>query len=110
MLRGANTKAIRLRGHHKLSVYGIAEEFSDEELKEITGLLVAEGLLFKSSGEYPTLRVTKAGRMFLKNREELALARPKREEEKESTASRAALDYDRALFSVLRGLRSSLAA
>ncbi|MDE0465166.1 MAG: RQC domain-containing protein, partial [Caldilineaceae bacterium] len=110
VLRGANTKAIRQRGHYKLSVYGIAEEFSDGELKEIAGLLVAEGLLFKSSGKYPTLRVTKAGRLFLKNREMLALARPKREDEKESTASRAALDYDRALFSVLRGLRSSLAA
>ncbi len=110
VLRGANTKAIRQRGHDRLSVYGIAEKFSDGELKEITGLLVAEGLLFKSSGEYPTLNVTKAGRMFLKNREKLALSRPKLEEEKESTASRAVLDYDRALFSVLRGLRSSLAA
>lgn len=110
VLRGANTKSIRQRSHDKLSVYGIAEEFSDGELKEIAGLLVAEGLLFKTSGEYPTLRVTKAGRVFLKNREELALARPKREEEKESTASRAALAYDRALFSVLRDLRSSLAA
>lgn len=110
VLRGANTKAIRQRGHDKLSVYGIAEEFSDGELKEIAGLLVAEGLLFKSSGEYPTLSVTKAGRMFLKEREELALARPKREEKIESTASRAALEYDRALFSLLRGLRSRLAA
>ena len=110
VLRGANTKAIRQRGHDKLSVYGIAEEFSDGELKEIAGLLVAEGLLFKNSGEYPTLSVTKAGRMFLKNREEIALARPNREEELASTASRAALDYDRALFSVLRGLRTRLAA
>lgn len=110
VLRGANTKAIRQRGHDKLSVYGIAEEFSDGELKEIAGLLVAEGLLFKSSGEYPTLSVTKAGRMFLREREELALARPKREEKIESTASRATLEYDRALFSLLRGLRSRLAA
>ena len=96
--------------HAKLSVYGIAKEFSDLEIKEIAGLLVAEGLLFKNSNEYATFGVTEAGRSFLKNRATLTLARPKREEEKASTARRATLDYDQALFDALRELRSRLAA
>ena len=110
VLRGANTKAIRQRDHAKLSVYGIAKEFSDLEIKEIAGLLVAEGLLYKNSNEYATFGVTQAGRSFLKNRESLTLARPKREQEKASSASRAALEYDQALFDALRDLRSRLAA
>ncbi len=110
VLRGANTKAIRQRDHAKLSVYGIEREFSDREIKEIAGLLVAKGMLYKNSSEYATLGVTKAGRIFLKNRDKLTLSRPKQEEEKASTASRAALDYDRKLYFALRGLRHQLAA
>ncbi|MDE0143502.1 MAG: DNA helicase RecQ [Caldilineaceae bacterium] len=110
VLRGGNTKTIRQWDHAKLSVYGIAKESSLSELKEITGLLVAQGLLYKNSRDYATYGVTDAGRSFLKNRESLTLAMPKREKEKASSASRAALDYDQALFDALRGLRSRLAA
>lgn len=110
VLRGGNTKAIRQWDHGKLSVYGIAKEFSLSELKEIAGLLIAEGLLYKNSRDYATYGVSDAGRSFLKDRESLTLAMPKHEKEKESSASRAALDYDQALFDALRDLRSRLAA
>ena len=110
VLRGANTKSIRQWEHNNLSVYGIVKDFSDAEIKEMAGLLVAEGLLYKNSRDYPTLGVTEAGRIFLKDRETLTLNRPKREEEKASAASRDALDYDQALFEELRGLRSRLGA
>ena len=110
VLRGANTKAVRKWGHDRLSVYGIENELSDREIKEIAGLLVDKGLLYKNSREYPTVGVTGAGRKFLKDRESLTLVRPKRAEERASTVSRAALDYDRALFEALRQLRSRLSA
>ena len=110
VLRGANTKTIRQWDHKKLSVYGIANEHSVNELKEIAGLLIAEGLLAKNSQEYATFGVTESGMRFLTNRESLVLTRLKREEEKASSASRAALDYDQALFDALRDLRSRLAA
>ncbi len=109
VLRGANTKAVRQRDHAKLSVYGIERELSDREIKEIAGLLVAKDLLYKNSSEYPTLGVTEAGRSFLRNRDTLTLSKPKREEEKASSASREALDYDQALFDELRDLRRRLA-
>ena len=110
VLRGANTKTIRQWDHKNLSVYGIAEEYSVNELKEIAGLLIAEGLLDKSGQEYPTFAVSKAGMQFLTNRESLVLTRLKREEGKESSAGRAALDYDRRLYFDLRALRNQLAA
>ena len=110
VLRGANTKTIRQWDHKKLSVYGIAKEHSVNELKEIAGLLIAEGLLAKNSQEYATFGVTESGMRFLTNRESLVLTRLKREEEKASSASRAALDYDQRLFDTLRELRIRLAA
>ena len=110
VLRGGNTKTIRQWDHKKLSVYGIAKEYSVDELKEFAGLLIAEGLLSKNSQEYATYGVTKSGMQFLTNRESLVLTRLKREEEKASSASRAALDYDQGLFDALRDLRSQLAA
>ncbi len=110
VLRGANTKSIRQWEHNNLSVYGIVKDFSDAEIKEIAGLLVAKGLLFRNSRDYPTFGVTEAAKIFLKDRETLTLTRPKREEEKAPAASRAALDYDQALFDALRELRSRLAA
>ena len=109
VLRGANTKTIRQWDHKKLSVYGIAKEHSVNELKEIAGLLIAEGLLAKNSQEYATFGVTESGMHFLTSRESLVLTRLKREEEKASSASRAALDYDQGLFDTLRDLRSRLA-
>ena len=110
VLRGGNTKTIRQWDHNELSVYGIAKEYSTNHLKELAGLLVAEGLLARNSGDFPTFRVTMSGRSFLRNRESLTLAMPKRDEEKESSANRAALDYDQALFDQLRNLRTRLAA
>ena len=109
VLRGANTKGVRQRNHTELSVYGIAKDFSHSEIKEIGGLLVAQGLLYRNSREYATLGLTDQGRQFLKNRETLTLTKLKRAEEKASTASRTALDYDQALFDALRDLRRQLA-
>ncbi len=81
VLRGANTRRVRELGHDRLSVYGIVDDFSNDELKEITELLIDKGLLFQKGREYPTLGMTEAGRYFLKNREQLTLTRRKREEE-----------------------------
>ncbi len=78
VLRGAHTRRIRELRHDRLSVYGIVDDFSDSELKEMASLLHAEGLLRKDS--YASLSLTRAGRAFLKNREQLTLTRAKRAE------------------------------
>ena len=57
-------------------MYGIADDLSDGEIKEVAGLLQAKGLLRKDS--YASLSLTPVGRAFLKNRENLTLTRAKR--------------------------------
>ena len=126
VLRGANTKRIRELQHDRLSVYGIVNNFSNSEVKEVAGLLHARGLLRKDS--YASLSLTPAGRTFLKNRENLTLTRAKRAEPvPRTTPADPALGWrrrdtpssitdeqgdiavDAALFEKLRALRRGLA-
>ena len=110
VLRGSRNKKVKENRHDALSAYGIVEDYSADEIKEIAGLLVAEGLLRRGEGKYATLSVTEAGRRFPKSREALKLTRLKREERRASTASRTALDFEQALFEELRIVRGRLAA
>ena len=128
VLRGAKTKRIRELRHDRLSVYGIVDDFSDSEIKEMASLLQAEGLLRKNNREYAGLSLTRAGRIFLKNREQLTLTRAKRAEPAPRTTpdsdpaqtwrrrdappladEQGALAVDAALFEKLRTLRRRLA-
>ena len=109
VLRGSRKKRVKELKHDALSVYGIVDDYSADEIKEIAGQLVEEGLLYRDKGEYPTLSVTRAGKVFLKRREALTLTRPKREQGKAPASERSALDFDRGLFEELRGLRRRLA-
>ena len=110
VLRGSRKKKVKELGRDALGAYGIVEDYSADEIKEIAGVLVEEGLLRRDEGKYPTLSVTEVGRRFLKSREALKLTRLKREERRASTAGRKALDFDRGLFEELRIVRGRLAA
>ena len=109
VLRGSRNKKVKNFRHDALSVHGSVDDYSADEIKEIAGLLVEDGLLRRDEGEYPTLSVTGTGRGFLKNREKLVLAMPKREKSRVSSASRAALDFNQGLFEELRVVRGRLA-
>ena len=135
VLRGSRKKRVKELKHDALSVYGIVDDYSADEIKEIAGQLVEEGLLYRDKGEYPTLSVTGVGKDFLKRREALNLTKPKREQgktpadsrsardfeevdggipqrrerRKESASSSTSLDFDRGLFEELRDLRRRLA-
>lgn len=116
VLHGARSRAMRERGHETLSVFGIAREVAEEELDGLIRALVAHGFLIKDEGVYPTLRVSSAGKTWLKERGALSLPRivvP--------PAARAGLDagdglkahepapFDAGLFETLRQLRRGIA-
>ena len=115
VLRGSKAERVLRLGHDKLSVYGIVEDHSDGEIREICGLLLDTGLLHKTSSEYATMGVTAEGRAFLNGRESLTLSRRKRQEPiRESSplrgSARDTLDYDSGLFEELRALRRRIAS
>ena len=108
VLRGKGTKRAREFGHDKLTVYGIARDFTRDELKEIVGLLLAKGLLVKNGNRYPTLATTQAAWAFLRRGESLTLTRPKRSSQTVSAHKTTELECDQTLFERLRALRKRL--
>ncbi len=77
VLLGSRRKKVFELGHDALSVYGIVDNHDRNEIRELAGLLVDEGLIYKNGGEYATLGVTDEGRQFLRERNKLLLSRPK---------------------------------
>ena len=115
VLRGSKVNRVIERGHDKLSVYGIVNDYSAEDIKEIAMALLERGLLRKNDGDYPTFGVTLEGRRFLSNRETLTLTRRLDDEDTRRAPSSAGAqsaapsNYDAELFQELRALRLRLA-
>jgi len=109
VLQGRKNKKILEWDHDKLSVYGIAKDHPEEELRYITLLLLKEGLLKKTDDLYKTLFVSTKGRQFLKNKEILSLLKPRFASEDKLTKGKTDLPYDEELFDRLRSLRKKIA-
>ncbi len=109
VLTGRRGKSVTERGHDSLTVFGIVDDYTAKSLREIMATLVGRGLLARGDSQYPTLYVTRQGRLFLKNRDSIEL--PVLESTKRvSNRSKTELDYDRDLFQKLRELRTGLAS
>lgn len=120
VLRGSREKRVLELGHDRLSVHGIAVDYTEEQLREVMGQLQARGLLARNEGEFATLAVSQLGRDFLKRRDRLFLPRLKSgaDDARGGAAQRAigerqglgpVDDYDQELFEALRALRRALA-
>lgn len=114
VLRGADTEAIRSRGHRELSVFGLLDDRPAEAIHHLIHQLVAQGLLASSGDDRPTLSLTDAALPVLRGDREVELIRPK-VRSRAVAASRAASvegwdGVDRAIFERLRELRRRLAA
>ncbi len=112
VMRGANNKAVRDRGHHELTVFGICRDADSDDLKEMVRSLVTNGLLAQQGSGYPTLAVSAQGRRFLNDRETLTLTRPKQAApvlQKSFDTSGRETAYDTRLFDELAALRLEIA-
>ena len=109
VLVGAKNKKILERDHHELSVYGIVDDFSKEDLRRIVSQLVFKKLIVKSGDEYPILELSPRGQDFLKQREEIRLPKPKSIAKLSQPSEAVDTEYDRDLFEKLRLLRKELA-
>ncbi len=116
VLRGSREKRVLELGHDRLSVYGIAKDFSEAELREVVAHLQARGLISRNEGEFATLSVSAKGKEFLQQRNKLSLPVLKSSEENQKSSGKLSRhsdagqpDYDVELFDQLRGLRKRLA-
>jgi len=109
VLRGADTEAIRQRGHNELSTYGIGGELKRGEWQAIGRELLRLGLVKCAPGKFATLSLTPAGLEALRKRTSIVLTRQITIAEKAPRRRAGAIECDEVLFERLRVLRRKLA-
>src|SRR6476660_3412981 len=109
VLRGADTEAIRQRGHNELSTYGIGGELKRAQWQAIGRELLRLGLVECAAGKFATLSLTPAGLQSLRNRTSIVLTKQIEIAEKCARIKPGAIECDEALFEHLRRLRRKLA-
>ena len=109
VLRGADTEAIRQRGHNELSTYGIGGELKRGEWQAIGRELLRLGLVECAPGKFATLSLTAAGLEALRKRTSIVLTKQIEIAEKAARRKPGAIECDEVLFERLRTLRRQLA-
>lgn len=110
ILLGKKTQQIKRHEHEKLSVFGIVDDFSADDLGRIMQMMTDLSFIKKNEGEYPTLSIGKNGAEFLSGSKQLELIRPLVKEKERKTKTSQDTDFHAGLFEHLRELRKKLAA
>jgi ATP-dependent DNA helicase RecQ len=110
VLAGADTDAIRQRGHNQLSTYGIGQDLKRSAWQAIGRELLRLGLVAAAPGKFATLQLTDTGLAALRERKSITLTKPFDVETRKRLKRRAGeIECDEALFEELRALRRKLA-
>lgn len=110
VLLGAKTQPILQRQHDKLSTYGIVNDFSEDDLRMFIYELIQQGYLQQTEDHYGIVSMTPKGYSFLKNKEQVILTKPDKQEIHLKTKKKGAVEGEKnALFDVLRKLRKDIA-
>jgi ATP-dependent DNA helicase RecQ len=109
ILRGADTAAIRERGHNELSTYGIGSELKRSEWQAIGRELMRLELVECASSKFATLSLTPTGLETLRKRTPVVLTKQIDITEKGARTEAGAIECDEQLFERLRALRRQLA-
>jgi ATP-dependent DNA helicase RecQ len=109
VIRGADTEAIRQRGHNELSTYGIGGELKRAQWQAIGRELLRLGLVECAPGKFATLSLTPAGLEALRKRTSIVLTKQIEIAEKSARIKPGAIECDEVLFGRLRALRRQLA-
>jgi len=107
LLGSKNEKILRWE-HDKLSTYGIGTELAKKQWMHIARQLLSMGYM-KQEGEYHTLSLTIKGLEALKKRESIFGVVQETERVKKEGKKKEALEYNSALFALLRQKRKEMA-
>ncbi len=66
-LRGSKNQKMQQFGFQRLPTYGIMKEYSEKELKDMINILVADGYLTLSDGQFPVPKITEKAIGVLKD-------------------------------------------
>jgi len=110
VLKGSKNKKVLQFGLQDLPTYGLMEDRTEKELSDLMHILVAEGFLALSEGQYPVVRLTPRVVPVLQGQEPVVVKVRKRKQTAVSTsgAASALSGAAAALFDRLRELRKEL--
>ncbi len=110
VLLAAKTESVFVRGHDKLSTYGLMKGTPRKALTNMVFQLVDQGLLIRTEDDHPTLRLNDNSWAVLRGQRPVRLIKPKAEPVAASDIEKDAWEgVDRGLFEHLRGVRRELA-
>lgn len=109
VLRGSKNEKVLRYEHHQLSTYGIGAELTEKQWMHLSRQLVQQGYL-NQDGEYRTLSLTPKALETLRLRKPIRGLLQEPEERPRSPAARKTdLEYNPALFALLRQRRKEIA-
>jgi len=112
VLRGAKTQRVLDLRHDQLSTYGIGKDQTQDQWSHLLRQLIHLGYLEQDIANYSVLRLTEEARPLLRGESTLTLARPRVKPTSAGKKIRkqiVGLDYDEALFQLLRVRRKKIA-
>ncbi|MFO7583423.1 MAG: DNA helicase RecQ [Anaerolineales bacterium] len=107
LLGSKNERVLRME-HEQLSTYGIGKELAQKQWMHLARQLVQLGYL-NQDGEYRTLSLTESARAALKSRAKIFGQLQEVEERAKKKDNKKELEYNHALFALLRAKRKQLA-
>lgn len=111
VLTGKADSAIKSYKHHKLDLFGSGKDYDNRMWSAVMRQGLIAGFIDKEIENYGLLKVTEAGRQYLKNPTEFMIVEDNQyDEEDDDTIVRSAgsSSVDPALFSMLKDLRKKL--
>ncbi len=88
VLLGADTENIKRFSHQELTVFGLLKDFNKKQLTAIVYQLLDLGVLSRSEGEYPTLRLNEASWEVMRGQKQVRLVAPPATKTREERAGR----------------------
>ncbi len=111
VLLGADTEMIRRCRHHQLSTYGLLKEHGKKEVQGWIYQLLDQGLVGRSEGDYPVLRLNEQSWAVMRGQATVRLLRAKKgRRERTRHEEQSWENADRGLFDRLREWRREAAA
>ncbi|MFZ5643701.1 MAG: DNA helicase RecQ [Bacillota bacterium] len=99
VLKGSRNKKVQQLGFQRLSTYGLLSNYTAVEIKDIINILIAEGYILVTEGEYPVLKLLEKAHPVLKG-QGLVYRKVRREKQQKPNDE---------LFDRLRRLRKEIA-
>ncbi|OPX88435.1 MAG: ATP-dependent DNA helicase RecQ [Pelotomaculum sp. PtaB.Bin117] len=100
VLKGSLNKKVLRYGFNELSTYGLMKDRTLKQISDFANVLIAEGYIQLTEGQYPVARLTPRAFPVLKGLEKVML---------KVRIKEAAATVDDSLFEQLRGLRKEIA-